>query len=226
MTGHSAGIERVARSISPGKSGFGPAAVPEREKLFVSIGRFAEHDGAMTPRPDSWEDPQDDSAFAAEIAGLRLPLRGYVLSILPHHAACDDVVQETSVFLWERRHERDETTNVKAWAFKVAWFKSMAWRRDRQREKTVSFSEDTLHEIAAAAESLADDAAERLLALRACLSRLAPAEVRLLQLRYVEGGSLAGHARERQMKPARVQKTISRLRLALRHCIETKLSRA
>ena len=109
---------------------------------------------------------------------------------------------------------------------KVAWFKAMAWRRDRQREKTVSFSEDTLHEIATAAESLADDAGERLQALRACLSRLSPAEVRLLQLRYVEGGSLTGHAIEQQMKPNRVQKTISRLRLALRHCIETKLSRA
>lgn len=172
------------------------------------------------------KEPQDDSAFAAEIDGLRVALRAYVMSILPHHSACDDVVQETSVFLWERRHERDDTTNLKAWAFKVAWFKAMAWRRDRQREKTVSFSEDTLHEISAAAESLADDAAERLQALRSCLSRLAPADVRLLQLRYVEGASLTGHAREQQMKPTRVQKTISRLRLVLRHCIESKLSRA
>ncbi|MCW1922848.1 sigma-70 family RNA polymerase sigma factor [Luteolibacter arcticus] len=180
----------------------------------------------MMSRSESWEDPQDDSAFAAEIDSLRSALRGYVMSILPHHSACDDVVQETSVFLWERRHERDDTTNLKAWAFKVAWFKAMAWRRDRQREKTVNFSEDTLHEIAAAAESVAEDAAERLQALRSCLSRLAPEDVRLLQLRYVESGSLAGHAREQRMKPSRVQKTISRLRLALRHCIETKLSRA
>ncbi len=171
------------------------------------------------------EDPRDDSAFAAEITGLRLALRGYVLSILPHHAACDDVVQETCIFLWERRYEREDSTNLKAWAFRVAWFKAMAWRRDRQREKTVSFSEDRLHEIASAAEGLADDAGERLLALRACLSRLAPADVRLLQFRYVEGGSLTGQALEQQMKPSRIQKTISRLRLALRHCIETKLSR-
>src|SRR5688572_28360401 len=114
----------------------------------------------MMSRAEPREDPQDDSAFAAEIDALRVALRAYVMSILPHHSACDDVVQETSVFLWERRHERDDTTNLKAWAFKVAWFKAMAWRRDRQREKTVSFSEDTLHEIASAAESLAVDAGE------------------------------------------------------------------
>ncbi|MCW1884617.1 sigma-70 family RNA polymerase sigma factor [Luteolibacter flavescens] len=180
----------------------------------------------MLSRAEPRDDPQDDSAFAAEIDALRVPLRGYVMSILPHHAACDDVVQETSVFLWERRDERDDDTNLKAWAFKVAWFKAMAWRRDQQREKTVSFSEDTLHEISTAAESLSEDATERLHALRSCLSRLSPEEVKLLRLRYVDGGSLTSHAHEQQMKPARVQKTISRLRLALRHCIETKLSRA
>jgi RNA polymerase sigma-70 factor (ECF subfamily) len=173
----------------------------------------------------SHDDPRAEAAFAEELAGLRTALRGYVLSILPHHAACDDVVQETALFLWERRGEYDGGTNVKAWAFKVAWFKAMAWRRDKQREKTVNFSEDTLHEIAGAAETLADEARERLLALRDCLSRLSPAEVRLLQIKYVEGGSLSGHAREIALKPSRVQKTISRLRLALRRCIETKLSR-
>ncbi len=179
----------------------------------------------MTSRAEPWDDPRADTAFAEQIAALRVALRAYVMSILPHHAACDDVVQETCIFLWERRHERGDATNLKAWAFKVAWFKAFAWRRDREREKTVHFSEDTLHEIAAEAEKLAEEAGERLLALRACLSRLAPDELELLRLKYVQGRTLTGRARETAVKPSRVQKTISRLRLALRHCIESKLSR-
>jgi RNA polymerase sigma-70 factor (ECF subfamily) len=180
----------------------------------------------MISRPEpNQSEPQGETAFMEEITGLRTALRGYVMSILPHYAACDDVVQETSLFLWERRHEYNDETNVKAWAFKVAWFKAMAWRRDRKWENTIHFSEDTLHEIVEAAETLADESRDRLLALRDCLSRLGPAEVRLLQMKYVEGGSLADHARELALKPNRVQKTISRLRLALRHCILAKLSR-
>lgn len=179
----------------------------------------------MTEMSPDWQnDPQADAALAGELAALRTALRGYVLSILPHHSACDDIVQDVSVFLWERRHERDADTNLKAWAFKVAWFKAMAWRRDKQREKTVNFSEDTLHEIAGAAEALAEEAGDRLRALRSCLSLLGPTDVRLLQVKYIDGRSLTDHARELRQKPSRVQKTISRLRLALRHCIETKLS--
>lgn len=178
----------------------------------------------MMPQSREWHDePQDEVALAREIAGLRAALRCYVLSILPHHGACDDVVQETCLFLWERREECGEETNLKAWAFRVAWFKAMAWRRDRQRERTVNFSEDSLHEIAGAAETLAEEVQERLSALRSCLARLDPEEIRLLRLRYVEGGSLTDHALALRQKPSRVQKTISRLRLVLRHCIEMKL---
>ena len=163
--------------------------------------------------------------LADRIAELRPALRGYVLSLLPHYGACDDVVQETCVFLWERREECGEGTNLRAWAFRVAWFKVMAHRRDRVREKTVIFSEDILHEVAEAAEMLADEAQDRLDALRKCLAGLSPAEIRLLQLKYVEGRSLTDYAMVLGQQPSRIQKTLSRLRLALRHCIETKLAK-
>lgn len=174
--------------------------------------------------PEPGPTPPDEDALARGIESLRPGLRAYVMSILPHCEACDDVVQETSLFLWDRRAEYDPATNLKAWAFKVAWFKAMAWRRDRQREKVVYFSDDTLHEIADAAAAVAQGADERLLALRSCLARLSAEEIQLLQFKYVEGGSLTGRARQLLQKPARIQKTISRLRLALRHCIESNLS--
>lgn len=173
---------------------------------------------------DSGQTVMGDAVFAEKISGLRLALRGYVLSILPHHGAAEDVVQETCLFLWERRGECGAETNLKAWAFRVAWFKAMAFRRDQAREKIVTFSEDTLHQIAGAAESLADEAHDRLLALRRCLEQLSPAEIGLLRLKYVDGRSLTDYARSLKQQPARVQKTLSRLRLALRHCIENRLS--
>lgn len=173
---------------------------------------------------DSNRAAKEEAEFVNEISGLRTVLRGYVLALLPHHGACDDVVQETCLFLWERRDECGEETNLKAWAFSVARFKAMAYRRDHLREKTVFFSEERLHQIAGAAELLAEGAHERLLALRSCLARLSPAEISLLRLKYVDRGSLSDYARSMKQQPSRVQKTLSRLRLSLRYCIETRLS--
>ena len=173
---------------------------------------------------ESDETIRDNTTLAEKICEHRLAPRSYVFSILPHHGACDDVVQETCLFLWQRRDECAKETNFKAWAFRVAWFKAMAYRRDHQRENIVNFSESCLHQIAEAAETLADDTHERLVALRHCLSSLTPDQIRLLRLKYVDQGSLTDYARSIQQQPSRVQKTLSRLRLALRQCIESKLS--
>ncbi len=161
--------------------------------------------------------------LASAISALRLPLRGYLHTLIPDQTACDDLVQETLLFLWERRAEADESSSLKAWAFKVAWFKALAWRRDHQRERLVYFSEDILQQLAPMAEEISGETDERLAALRQCLARLSPEELGLLRLKYVDHGSLTDHATAYGWKPNRVQKTLSRLRLALRHCVQKQL---
>ncbi|MGC4013356.1 MAG: sigma-70 family RNA polymerase sigma factor [Luteolibacter sp.] len=180
----------------------------------------------VNPDPVEPQDaPRDEAELVRRIAGLRVALRAYVLSILPHKAACDDVVQETMIFLWERRGEYREDTNLRAWAFKVAWFKAMGHRRDRMREeRIVCYSEEALHRLGGAMEEILEHSDERMEALRMCLSQLDEEEVRLLRLKYVDRASLTDYALGRAENPNRFLKAISRLRLRLRHCIESKLS--
>lgn len=166
-----------------------------------------------------------DADLSGRIEALRPALRGYILSILPHPDAAEDVVQETCLFLWERRTDFQPGTNFKAWAFRTGYFKALTHRRELQRNKVVTLSEDLLHRIAGAAEEQADQMDDRLLAMRTCVSELRREDLRLLQLRYVERRSLSEQARSMNAPPNRLQKALSRVRLALRHCIETKLSR-
>ncbi len=169
------------------------------------------------------QDSRQEAEIALGIASLRLPLRGYLHTLVPDRAACDDLVQETLLFLWERRESADESTPLKTWAFKVAWFKSMAWHRDRRRDRLVYFSDDMLQQIAPLAEAMSSTAENRLEALRHCLAGLPEEDLALLRLKYVNQGSLTSYANARGWKPNRVQKALSRLRLALRHCIRTRL---
>ena len=159
-----------------------------------------------------------------QIESLRPALTGYVLSLLPQSDACDDIVQETCIFLWEKRDDFTPDTNFKAWAFKTAWFKALSHRRDLQRRKVFTFSEDILQRIAGAAEDQASHVDHRIEALHACLDQLPAADRKLLQLKYQRRESLADHARQLGWKPNRLQKSLSRLRLALRHCVESRIS--
>lgn len=169
------------------------------------------------------QDSRHEAEIALGIASLRLPLRGYLHTLIPDQAACDDLVQETLLFLWERRESADESTPLRAWGFKVAWFKAMAWHRDHRRDRLVYFSDDVLQQIAPVAEAMSSSAENRLEALRHCLSGLPEDDLALLRLKYVDQGSLTRHADVQGWKPNRVQKALSRLRLALRHCIQGRL---
>ncbi|BCU78850.1 sigma-70 family RNA polymerase sigma factor [Luteolibacter sp. LG18] len=179
----------------------------------------------MEPVPQPEIDPTlDEVAFTRALEAMRPALRGYVLSIFPHPHLCEDIVQETMLFAWERRAEFKEGSNLKAWVFKAAYFKTLAQRRDAQRDRLVTFSEDVLQKIAGAAEERMVDSDRRLHALQGCLSKLKPDDFALLKLKYLDRGSLTARAHEQNLAPNRLQKALSRLRLALRHCIEEKLS--
>ena len=160
----------------------------------------------------------------AMIKELRPALKGYVLSLLPDRDACEDVVQETCLFLWERRMDFVPGSDFKSWAFKTAWFMTLTHRRDMQRRKLVTFSEDVLERISRMSESFADQADPRLDALRHCIAGLPVDSKRLLRLKYHDRTSLTGHAKNLGVKPTQIQKSLSRIRLVLRHCIETRLS--
>ena len=168
--------------------------------------------------------PDDDVDIGVLIEEFRPALRSYVLSLLPDRDSCDDVVQDTCLFLWDRRDDFQPGSNFKAWAFKTAWFKVLTHRREMQRRKLVSFSEDMLERISRAAEAKAEEADHRLTALRGCVAKLPPESMRLLQLKYLDRLSLTDHAKSLGVKPNQIQKSISRIRLSLRHCIETFLS--
>ncbi|RYD65767.1 MAG: RNA polymerase subunit sigma-70, partial [Verrucomicrobiaceae bacterium] len=64
----------------------------------------------------------------------------------------------------------------------------------------------------------------RLTALRDCVAELPGESKRLLQLKYLDRLSLTDHAKNLGVKPNQIQKSLSRIRIALRHCIETRIS--
>lgn len=164
-----------------------------------------------------------DEAIAAEIHALQSGLKEYVAGLLGGLDGVEDLVQETNLFLWTKRADFVAGTNFRAWAMRVAWFKVMAARRDRAREGRVVFGDAMFERLAARAEERMPESDTRLKALRRCLERTRPQDRRLLDWKYGRSASLTELAAASGKAATTVHKTISRLRLALRHCVEKQL---
>jgi RNA polymerase sigma-70 factor (ECF subfamily) len=168
-------------------------------------------------------DQPSGEEFDALLADAQARLRGYLASILGGWADVDDLLQETNLVLIRKRDCFEPGTNFIAWAFRVAYFKASTWRRDRSRERRVVFSEQDFQEIAAAAETFFGNRPPALDPLRECLALLKPDERALVRIKYVERRKLTDHAAALGCSAAALHKRISRIRLALRKCIQDKL---
>ena len=155
-------------------------------------------------------------------------LRAYVTALLgPHRDLADDVLQEASIHVWEHREELPGVKNFGAWLFTIARFKVLSSRRDLARRNETLLSDDVFDILDGAAQRLLEDGHEtRLRALESCMTRLGKDDLSLLLWRYRDRKKLTELAAA-MCKPAdTLHRRISRLRRALRLCVETKLSPA
>lgn len=177
------------------------------------------------PTRNSSDDASPSRIPHDELEAYQDSLRAYAGALLGRAAEVEDLIQETNLYLLSNEAKFEPGTNFKAWAFRAVYYRVLAWRRDRQRDRVELFSEETLEAIARASESC-PDAAPRAEALRTCMERIPPADRALLEWKYVERRPLADLARRTGIKSNNLHQKISRLRQALRLCIRKALSEA
>ena len=167
-----------------------------------------------------------DQEVELEIQTLQHDLRGYVISIVGPAGDVEEVIQLTNIFLWDKRSEFQPGTSFKAWAFKVAYFKMMGLRRDAMRRGHVVYTEETIKRISLEAEKKFMGDTGRVKMLRHCITKLKEHEQAMIQEHYIKGKSLVDYAVIIGKSVSAVHKTISRVRLKLRDCINKNTSKS
>lgn len=149
-------------------------------------------------------------------------LQFYVMALLPAASDAADVLQETSLVLWEKFDSFELGTNFFAWACKIARFQTMK-HRERSRKAGQCFGEALLEKIAVEASD--DRFAEpvSLEALQRCLGKLAEADKTLIRKRYQPGASVQQIAAELGRSANALSKSLGRIRRALVECVERAL---
>lgn len=164
-------------------------------------------------------DNPNESAFVALLTGIQMPLRLYVQSLLPGDSAAKDVAQQANATLWQKREDFELGTNFKAWAFSVARYEVLNYRKRQARDARLVFSEE-LEETFAEELAARDDNADKHEALKRCLEKLRPQDRELLMHRYAKAGTLSDFAAQAGRSVGGLKVTLHRLRNALLECMQ------
>jgi RNA polymerase sigma-70 factor (ECF subfamily) len=153
-------------------------------------------------------------------------LYAYILTLLPNRADADDILQESSLILWDKFDENNPPDDFAAWGCRIAYFKILDFLKKRRRSR-VQFSQAMLERIGETAVEQAGtlQLEERRTALARCIEKLRQRDRDLLVQRFAEGATTQSTAAQVGRSVEAVYKALSKIRQSLFDCVTRTLAR-
>lgn len=190
----------------------------------------------MEPAPSTRLTPEADRIVEDVLAGNTQAFAGLIrlfqdsvwrvaAAMLRDRDATENLVQQTFVDAYLHLDQYEPGTDFGAWIRTVARNRLRKELRTASREdrRLAGYRERLAERLRAEAGDRSDDADAYLAALRGCRESLAPRDAALLAMRYENGMSFEAIAARQGQSAEAVQRMISRIRVRLRGCIQTKL---
>ena len=171
--------------------------------------------------PQEGDRPQH---FVGLLTAAHGKLLGYLMSLLGRRDDAEDVLQRTSVLMWQKFGTFEAGSDFVAWASTIAFYEARNFQRLVARSP-FQFDERLLATLSD--ERLRDLAEQdsRQAALESCLEKLGPSDRHLLCSVYQEGMTVKAMASRIGRAPQTLYNTLSQIRLALAGCVERNLGK-
>lgn len=169
----------------------------------------------------------DHEAFLWLYTKFERNLRAFAASLLPTWEGVDEVMQESSIVLWKKFSQFDQSAEdgFLDWAFMIARYEVLKYRRRRATDR-LRFSDDVFDLLAVTAESVTATQDDRLRLLRECVASLEQAQLELAKAVYEDGVAINVVAKRTGRSPTGLYKALARIRNRLADCVQSKLASA
>lgn len=171
-------------------------------------------------------DQKDHDDFLRRFTSTEPALRGFVRSLVPSVADADDVLQEVAITLWKKfgEFEGGSPEDFRRWAFTVAKFKVLSWKRDLGRDRHL-FSDELLERIAEESGSRSERLKAQRDALQHCVENLPEKQRKLVDAAYAPKARTDELASSLGRTAMAVYKQLHRIRMALAECANRQLKK-
>jgi RNA polymerase sigma-70 factor, ECF subfamily len=146
----------------------------------------------------------------------------FIISLLPNFNDAEDILQETSLVLWQKFDQYQSGTDFVAWACRIAQIEVLKFYRRKGRSRLL-LSQQAMDAVAEKTVAYGPLLEARQNALATCLQRLTSRDRDLLERRYVQSASPGEIAGQVGRSIHAVYKALTRIHDELMLCIQRKL---
>lgn len=149
----------------------------------------------------------------------------YIFSLVPKKNDADEVMQETSVVLWQKFEEFQADRDFTRWACGIARLMVLELLR-KQKPFLTGFDEQLVTQLASRQEEQYELMELRQEFLEECKERLAGKDIQLLDLFYGSRNGAQKAASQQDCTLRNIYQQLGRIRKVLFRCIERKIAGA
>lgn len=164
--------------------------------------------------------PQDD--FARLFIENQGRLYAYIATLLPHRDDAEEILQRTSMVLWQKWDKYDSSRGFLPWARGIALNEVRNLLR-RSERRNVHLSEPILELLATELEERTDD--RRMSALSSCLERLERRQRELVEQCYLGTVEIKAIAKSMELSSDALYMRLHRIRKTLISCVNREVTR-
>ena len=173
----------------------------------------------MTDRNDRRTNDESQAQFLRLFLPSERELFRYIAALVPNVGDAEEIVQQTALELWRKFDQYDPRQPFTPWACRFAINIVKQWVARRQRWKSL-LEHGLAEELANRRDQLRPQFENRLSHLDQCLEKLPSEQRGIVEAYYFRRQSIDAIAAETRRSVESVYKTLQRIRLMLRQCIE------
>lgn len=163
------------------------------------------------------ENSQIHKQFLTLFTANEPAIRAYVRRLVPTRHDAADVMQGVSLVLWKKFRELDQPSDFRKWSFGVARYETLAWLRDKARDRLV-LADDVLLTMAHESEQHEERLSAQREALEGCLEKLPKEQRTVILAAYAPDVGIQVVAKQSGRTVAAFYQWLHRMRLRLLEC--------
>jgi RNA polymerase sigma-70 factor, ECF subfamily len=146
-------------------------------------------------------------------------LYGVIYTLVHNAADAEDLLQQTSLVLWQKFDAFDPDTSFSAWGCQIAHFTVLDYLKKKRRSRVV-FSDELIARLAETRQDHKDSQLTDPLALEDCIEKLSEIDRRLVRLCYGAKRDIGAAAAALGRPVASVYVSLVRVRRVLLNCLQ------
>ena len=112
-----------------------------------------------------------EKTFITLFAANSSRINSFIFCMVPNESDAEDILQETTITMWEKYDTYQQGTDFVAWAVTIAKYKILEFRR-KNKAKNLLLDDAVLTLLEEDSRNLFDDTEQRTRALRQCVQKL------------------------------------------------------